>query len=52
MPLRNISINICGTTRQENIVGVPPEVLTALVKQHGEHSALLEEEIARLADGA
>ena len=40
MPLGNISINIGGTTRQENTLGVPPEVVTELVRQQADHTAL------------
>jgi hypothetical protein len=50
MPFGNISINIGGTTRQENTLGVPPEVVTELVKQQADHTALQRKEIARLAE--
>jgi uncharacterized protein YbjQ (UPF0145 family) len=50
VPFGNFSINIGGTTRQENTLGVLPEVLTALVKQHADYSDLQRKEIERLAE--
>jgi tetratricopeptide (TPR) repeat protein len=50
MQLRNTAIGIRSTFVQTNINGVAPEVVTELVKQHGKHSALLEEKIGLLAE--
>jgi tetratricopeptide (TPR) repeat protein len=49
MPLRNSAIGIGGTFVQTNINGVPPEVVTQLVKQRADYSELQRKEIERLA---
>jgi hypothetical protein len=50
MPLRNTALGIGGQIVQTNIVGVPPEDVTELIKQQGKLSALLEEKIERLGE--
>jgi tetratricopeptide (TPR) repeat protein len=46
--MKNFSLNFGGETHQVNNLGVAPDVLEALVKQHGEHSKLLNDKIGQL----
>src|SRR6202011_2007438 len=48
MSVFNLSVNVGGTNRQSNIVGIPPEQLTALIRQHEDHSETQKKLIARL----
>ena len=44
----NLAFNIGGANRQENISGVAPEILAAIVRQHDERSQEQKKLIARL----
>ena len=44
----NIALNIFSTNRQNNIVGIPPPELAALIRQHEDHSETQKKLIARL----
>ena len=48
MSSSNLSFNIGGKTVQHITSGVAPEILAALVRQHGAHSELQRKEISRL----
>ena len=48
MNLKNTFFGVGGTHSQTNIFGISPEILAAIVKQHGEHSDLQKKEIDRL----
>jgi tetratricopeptide (TPR) repeat protein len=48
MSQRNFSLSLGGATYQQNVKGVSPETLEAIVKAHGEHSRLQQKEIERL----
>jgi hypothetical protein len=42
------AFNFLSANRQENIVGIPPAQLTALIRQHEDHSETQKKLIARL----
>jgi hypothetical protein len=44
----SIALNIFSTNRQRNIVGIPPEHLAALIRQHEDHSETQKRLIGRL----
>jgi hypothetical protein len=44
----NIALSFFSTNRQSNIVGIPPEQLAALIRQHEDHSETQKKLIARL----
>jgi tetratricopeptide (TPR) repeat protein len=44
----NFAFNFLSANRQENIVGIPPAQLTALIRQHEDHSETQKKLIARL----
>jgi tetratricopeptide (TPR) repeat protein len=46
--MSNFSINILSTNRQSNTVGIPPELLAALIRQHEDQSETRKKLIARL----
>jgi tetratricopeptide (TPR) repeat protein len=48
MSVFNLSVNLGGTSRQSNIIGIPPEQLAALMGQHEDHSETQRKLIARL----
>src|SRR5882757_3103948 len=48
MSVFSIALNIFSTNRQSNIVGIPPEQLAALIRQHEDHSETQKKLIARL----
>ena len=48
MSVFNLSVNVGGTSRQNNIVGITPEQLAALIRQHEDHSETQKKLIARL----
>lgn len=48
MSVFNFLVNIGGTSRQSNIVGITPEQLAALIRQHEDHSEAQKKLIARL----
>jgi tetratricopeptide (TPR) repeat protein len=48
MSVFNLSVNVGGTSRQSNIVGITPEQLAALIRQHEDHSETQKKLIARL----
>jgi tetratricopeptide (TPR) repeat protein len=48
MSIFNLSVNVGGTSRQSNFVGITPEQLAALIRQHEDHSETQKKLIARL----
>src|SRR5450755_3574814 len=48
MSVFSIALNIFSTNRQSNIVGIPPEQLAALIRQHDDHSETQKKLLARL----
>ena len=48
MSVFNLSVNVGGTSRQSNIVGITPEQLAALIRRHEDHSEIQKKLIARL----
>lgn len=48
MPIFNFGFNLFSTNKQTNIVGISPEQLAVLVRQHNDHSETQKKLIARL----
>jgi tetratricopeptide (TPR) repeat protein len=48
MSVFSIALNIFSTNRQSNVIGIPPEQLAALIRQHEDHSETQKKLIARL----